>query len=103
MSIDALGKIKSIGGLFAHQEGSDGSTNLSEFINNVSDTVYGGYNLFYFESDHSKDHDEIITETKSGTALAIGTSDGNIEFVRVDSNPEYAVGETSAPEHGSGM
>ena len=103
MSIDALGKVKSIGGLFAHQEGSDGSTNLSESINDVSDTVVGGYNMFYFESDHSRDHDVTITETVSGTALAIGTSDGNISFHRVESNPEYAAGETSAPETGSGM
>ena len=33
MSIDALGKVKSIGGLFAHQECSDGTTNLTESIN----------------------------------------------------------------------
>ena len=103
MSVDALGKVKSIGGLFAHQEGSDGATNLSESINDVSDTVVGGYNMFYFESDHSRDHDVTITETVSGTALTIGTSDGHINFNRVESNPEYAAGETSAPETGSGM
>lgn len=103
MSIDALGKIKSIGGLFAHQEGSDGATNLTESINDVTDTVVGGYNMFYFESDHSKDHDVTITETVSGTVLTIGTSDGHISFHRVDSNPEYSAGETSAPETGSGL
>ena len=83
MSIDALGKVKSIGGLFAHQEGSDGTTNLTESINDVTDTIVGGYNMFYFESDHSKDHDVTITETVSGTALTIGTSDGHISFHRV--------------------
>ena len=103
MSIDALGKVKSIGGLFAHQEGSDGTTNLTESINDVTDTIVGGYNMFYFESDHSKDHDVTITETVSGTALTIGTSDGHISFHRVQSNPEYAAGETGAPETGSGM
>ncbi len=103
MSIDALGKVKSIGGLFAHQEGSDGTTNLTESINDVTDTIVGGYNMFYFESDHSKDHDVTITETVSGTALTIGTSDGHISFHRVESNPEYAAGETGAPETGSGM
>tara|TARA_R110002020_G_scaffold380481_1_gene591719 strand:- start:262 stop:675 length:414 start_codon:yes stop_codon:yes gene_type:complete len=103
MSIDALGKIKSIGGLFAHQEGSDGTTNLTESINDVTDTVVGGYNMFYFESDHSRDSDESIIYTVGTTALTIGTADGNINFNRVESNPEYAAGETSAPETGSGL
>ena len=103
MSIDALGKVKSIGGLFAHQEGSDGTTNLTESINDVTDTIVGGHNMFYFEYDDSKDHDVTITETVSGTALTIGTSDGHISFHRVESNPEYAAGETGAPETGSGM
>ena len=56
--------------------------------------------MFYFESDHSKDADQTITETKSGTALTIGTSDGNIEFVEVTTNPD---GSTQAPEQGSGV
>jgi len=103
MSIDSLGKIKSIGALFAHQEGSDGTTNLSESINDVSDTVVGGYNMFYFESDHSRDHDESLIYTVGTTALTIGTADGNISFHRVESNPEYDAGETSAPEQGGGM
>ena len=106
MSIDAIGKIKSAGGLYDHKEGADGTTDLSEYIvectNGVTSTT-GGYNLFYFESDHSKDHDVTITETVSGTALTIGTSDGHISFHRVESNPEYAAGETGAPETGSGM
>ena len=96
MSIDSLGKIKSIGALFAHQEGSDGTTNLSESINDVTDTVVGGYNLFYFESDHSRDSDQTIIETKSGTALALGTSNGQISFVAVKSNPDTI----TAPEYG---
>ena len=100
MSIDALGKIKTVGGLYNTIEGSDGSTNLTEFIPDVSNTVMGGYGLFYFESDHSRDADQNIAETKDGTALDIGTSDGNIEFVKVVTNPD---GVTSAPEQGSGL
>ena len=100
MSIDALGKIKTSGGLYNTIEGSDGSTNLAEYIPDVSNTVMGGYGLFYFESDHSRDADQNITETRSGTALTIGTSDGNIEFVQVVTNPD---GVTSAPEQGSGL
>lgn len=99
MSIDALGKIKTSGGLHNHIEGSDGSTNLTEYIPNVNCTVVGGYGLFYFESDHSRDADQTITETKSSTALAIGTSVGNIEFVRVTSNPDGLV--TTADTGGS--
>ena len=100
MSIDALGKIKTAGGLYNHIEDSDGSTNLTQYIPSVNNTVLGGFGLFYFESDHSKDADQTITETKSGTALTIGTSDGNVEFVEVTTNPD---GSTQAPEQGSGV
>jgi len=100
MSIDALGKIKTAGGLYNHIEDSDGSTNLTQYIPSVGNTVLGGFGLFYFESDHSKDADQIITETKSGTTLTVGTSDGNIAFVQVATNPD---GSTQAPEQGSGL
>ena len=56
----------------------------------------GGYGLFYFESDHSRDSDQTIIETKSGTALALGTSNGQISFVAVKSNPDTI----TAPEYG---
>ena len=94
MSIDALGKIKTLGGLFDHVEGSDGTTDLSEFIVNRTCGIEGsgGYGLFYFESDHSRDADQTITETKSGTALAIATSAsgnvGKINFVLVESSTD---------------
>ena len=100
MSIDALGKIKTAGGLYNHIEDSDGSTNLTQYIPSVGNTVLGGFGLFYFESDHSKDADQTITETKSGTTLTVGTSDGNIAFVQVATNPD---GSTQAPEQGSGL
>ena len=85
MSIDALGKIKTAGGLYAHVEGSDGTTNLSEYIVERTATLTGsgGYGLFYFESDHSRDSTYTITDTKySGTDddLELGTGFGNIKF-----------------------
>jgi len=88
MSIDALGKIKTAGGLFDNLADSDGDTSttpLTEYIVNRTAGIEGsgGYGLFYFESDHSRDAEQTITETKTGTALAFGTSVGNINFVRV--------------------
>ena len=57
MSIDALGKIKTSGALYAHSKDTDGSTDLSEYFVERTATLAGsgGYGLFYFESDHSKD------------------------------------------------
>ena len=100
MSIDALGKIKTAGGLFDNLADSDGDTSsspLTEYIVNRTAGIEGsgGYGLFYFESDHSRDNEQTITETKSGTALAIGTSVGNINFVLVQTTtdiPNYEGG-----------
>ena len=85
MSVDALGKIKTAGGLYAHVEGSDGDTNLTEYIVERTATLAGagGYGLFYFQSDHSRDNEYTITDTKqpgSSNALVLGTSHGNIKF-----------------------
>ena len=90
MSIDALGKIKTVGGLYDNVEDSDGTTDLSYYIVNRTASIEGsgGYGLFYFESDHSGNSEQTITETKSGTALAIGTSNGNISFVKVQTNTD---------------
>ena len=90
MSVDALGKIKTAGGLFANIEGSDGTTNLSEYPVNRTASILGsgGYGLFYFESDHSGVSEQTITETKSGVALALGTSNGNISFVAVSTSTD---------------
>ena len=98
MSIDALGKIKTIGGLFAHSVKSTGTSSLSEYLVEATCNINGGggYGLFYFESDHSRDSEQSIEETKSGTALALGTSNGEISFVEVSSSPD---GNTS-PEYG---
>ena len=86
MSIDSLGKIKTSGSLYAHSKDSDGSTNLSNYFTERTATLTGsgGYGLFYFESDHSKDNSYTITDTKHpGTSddLTLGSSAGNIKFV----------------------
>ena len=94
MSIDALGKIKTLGTIYAHSKDADGSTDMSEYIVNRTCEIEGsgGYGLFYFESDHSRDNDQTITETKSGTALGLGTSAsgnvGKINFTRVKSTTD---------------
>ena len=102
MSIDALGKIKTAGGLFDNLADSDGdtsSTPLTEYIVNRTAGVEGsgGYGLFYFESDHSRDSEQTITETKSGTALAIGTAVGNINFVLVQTTTDVPADESESP------
>ena len=102
MSIDALGKIKTAGGLFDNSADSDGdtsSTPLTEYIVNRTAGIEGagGYGLFYFESDHSRDSEQTITETKSGTALAIGTAVGNIKFVLVQTTTDVPADESESP------
>ena len=90
MSIDSLGKIKSAGGLYDAIEGSDGTTDLTEYIVSRTANILGsgGYGFFYFESDHSEASEQTITETKSGTDLALGTGNGNISFHRVASSDD---------------
>ena len=97
MSVDALGKIKTVGKMYAHIEDQDGSTDLSEYIVRIDKdfATSGGYGLFYFESDHSRDSEQTITETKSGTALAIGTGDGNIKFIAVKTAPDEGPADDS--------
>ena len=104
MSIDALGKIKTAGGLFDNLADSDGdtsSTPLTEYIVNRTAGISGagGYGLFYFEADHSRDSEYIITDTKhpgTGNDLTLGTSVGNIYFnlVQTSSDLETVQGES---------
>ena len=91
MSIDALGKIKTAGKLYAHIENQDGSTDLAEYIveQTAGFTGGGGYGLFYFESDHSRTPENTITETKTDTDLIIHAStNGAINFTAVRSIPD---------------
>ena len=96
-SIDAIGKLKTVGGFYDHIESNDGSTNLTEYISGTnvnlkdfSDATInaGGFGAFYFESDHGLNNEETIEETKSGTALAIGTSNGEISFNKVSTKED---------------
>ena len=103
MSINNLGKIRTMGVFYNHREDQDGSTDLDEYIPLVSASLSGGggYGLFYFESDHSRVPDNTITESRSGEALVVGetSADGNISFVKVMSvnDPKSAI-----PESGGG-
>jgi len=87
MSINDLGKIRTMGFFYDHKEDQDGTSDMSEFIPLVSAglTGGGGYGLFYFEADHSRVPDNTIILTRSGVNLAIGetNANGNISFVKV--------------------
>ena len=90
MSVDALGKVKTSGKFYPHIESQDGSTDLTEYIVERTANLVGsgGYGFFYFESDHSPNSTQVITETKSGTALQIGSSDGQISFQFIETQPD---------------
>ena len=93
MSIDSLGKVKTVGGLYEANADSDGDTSSSPLQNYIVTRVAsivgsGGYNAFYFESDHSRSSDNSIDEAKSGVNLAIGTAVGNISFTNVNSKAD---------------
>tara|TARA_R100001086_G_scaffold169461_1_gene92227 strand:+ start:117 stop:533 length:417 start_codon:yes stop_codon:yes gene_type:complete len=103
MSINNLGKIRTMGFFYDHKEDQDGTTDMSEFIPLVSVglTGGGGYGLFYFESDHSRVPENTITESRSGEALVVGetSADGNISFVKVRSVNDP---HSEVPESGGG-
>ena len=68
------------------------SSKLDEYIpgttNNLSSG--GGFGVTYFESDYSRSNTNTITDTKSGTALALGTSNGQISFLKVETEVDPA-------------
>ena len=103
-SVDSLGKLKTLGGLYDHKEGADGTTDLSEYIVERTANIVGsgGYGLFYFESDYGRDPTYTITDTKHpGTSndLALGTGAGNINFTAKQQTGEEESGIlTSTPE-----
>ena len=101
MSIDSMGKIKTGGALYSHIKDSDGSSNLSQYFVERTATLVGsgGYGLFYFESDQSRDSNYTIEDTKhpgSSNDLTLGSAVGNIKFVAKQVGGDTT---TTAPEY----
>ena len=92
MSVDAIGKIKTAGGFYNHIESNDGTTDLNEYIPGTTHNITeaGGYGVVYFESDYSRSNTNTITHTKSGTVLSLGTSNGQISFLKVETEVDPA-------------
>ena len=70
MSIDAIGKIRTSGGMYPHIRSFNAAGNISEYIPDASVNLAhttpgsgGGYSAFYFESDHNLGN-LVITDTK---------------------------------------
>ena len=113
MSIDSIGKIKSAGGLYGYGVGDNGAGSIGDgkyvadrggsSSSEITIVGSGGYNLFYFESDHSLNYDNSIAgRTSDGTDI-----DGVFTFHQVgtrDSSGFTAGGqiETSDTEGGGG-
>jgi hypothetical protein len=96
MSIDSLGKLKTVGGLYSNLADSDGDTSsspLTQYIVNRTAGISGagGYGLFYFESDHSGSSEQVLTDS------SIGTSNGNISFVQVKSTTDTPANDPLLP------
>ena len=87
MSIDAQGKIKTAGALHAHSvDPSTAGGTLSSYISTVTAQLDqgtptnrgGGYNLAYFESDHSRKNEFNDDGT---TTFTVGVAAGNISLI----------------------
>ena len=88
VAIDSVGKIKPQGGLYGHGVGHDGTGSVPDgkYIadrgGSGDDAAVlvgsGGYNLFYFESDHSIADEESISHT---TSDGTNDTDGEITFI----------------------
>ena len=103
MSIDALGKIKSAGSMYSHgthQSGS-GTVGDSKYVSErgggSSATARingsGGYNLFYFESDHSISSDYSLShQTSDGTPTS-----GEIIFNQPSTADHSGFGNPTSP------
>jgi len=109
MSIDALGKIKSAGSLVAHSVNPSvpTSTALTKFISVATASLDnrsnsnpgtttgrtnrgGGFNLFYFESDHSRKNEFNEDAALTFTVGIAGTR--NIWFVNPQNSDVTGVG-----------
>jgi|TARA_R110002020_G_scaffold85373_9_gene210752 hypothetical protein len=115
MSIESQGKIKSAGGFYGHGVGNSGAGLIgngkyvadrgssSTDANAITVVGSGGYNLFYFESDHSADYDSSL----AGLRTSNGTdADGVLTFQQTSTSessgftPPASV-ETTDTEAGS--
>jgi len=110
MAVDAQGKIKSAGSLAVHKSNpSDVSGSvLTKFISkrtarleigtSAPGTITGrlnlggGYNLFYFESDHS------IFDDVDSNVRTVGSADGNISFGNPQNTAVDGVGTLSSAD-----
>ena len=122
MSIDAMGKIKSAGSLQAHgaNPSVSGGTALAKYISVATARLDqgtsnpgtatgrtnrgGGFNLFYFESDHSKKHEFNDNASVSYTVGVTGATH-NISFFspqNSDVTGTAAVSPADADSGGSG-
>jgi len=106
MSIDALGKIKSAGSMYSHETHQSGSGTVgdSKYVSERGGASAaaarisgsGGYNLFYFESDHSSSVENTITEdgaSGGSSVLAVGSSDKNISFENPSTLADSGLGD----------
>ena len=110
MAVDAQGKIKSAGSLVQQKANpSDVSCSvLSKYISkrtarleigtSAPGTITGrlnlggGYNFFYFESDHS------IFDDIDSNVLTVGSADGNISFGNPQNTTVDGVGTSSSAD-----
>jgi len=96
MSIDALGKLKTNGGMYAIGYKQGGSGTLSEYIVERTAALVGGggYGLAYFESDHSRDNEQTIVETLEFTdsTCDYNHTGGSPRVVAHDSNSKIVAG-----------
>jgi hypothetical protein len=87
MSIESIGKIKSAGSFYGHGVDNDGTGLIGDgkYVadrGGTADAVLvgaGGYNLFYFESDHSVSSDYSLSHQTSDDSAV---TDGEITFVQ---------------------
>ena len=122
LSIDALGKIKSAGTLNAHSVNPSipGGSALAKYISVATARLDqgtsnpgtatgrtnkgGGFNLFYFESDHSKKH-EFNDNASVAYTISVSGATHNISFVNPqnsDISATAAVSPADADSGGSG-
>jgi len=109
MSIDAQGKIKTAGALHLHSvDPSNAAGTLSNYISTVTAQLDqgtptnrgGGYNLAYFESDHSRKNEFNDDGT---TTFTVGVAVGNISFIDPQNTDIYSPATVAPGGDGTGI